>query len=121
MEGSYPIFIGEESVGTALVSREGLYYRLDCQCRLRGKEIFKIYAECENGRLLLGTPTPEGDCYRLRTRLPAKRFSGETPRFCLRQEIFIPVRPDEPFLHLKDLKNAVFAVRNGESGIIIAK
>ena len=121
MEGAYPIFFGEASVGTVSVSREGLYYRFDCRCRLQRKEIFKIYAERADGKLLLGTPIPEGDYYRLRTMLPAKRFLGDIPKFCLRQEMFVPVRPDEPFLYLKDLRYAVFAVRNGESGVVIIK
>ncbi len=127
MEGLYDIHFGGQTAGTAKVSKEGLYYRFDCQCRLAKKEIFKICIACGEDLTILGTPLPDGDTFNLRTRLPAKRFAGKTLRFFIeddqekRLENFIPVKPDEPLLQLKDLKNAVFCVRNGVRGIIIRK
>lgn len=125
MEGTYSIYSDDRDVGKVAVSREGLYYRFDCQCRLEKMEICKIVAVCGGEQIVLGTPIPEGQIFRLRTKLPVKRFSGEVPRFYILKnkkenlEKFVPVNENEPFLYLKDLKNAVFQVRNGESGIAI--
>ena len=127
MEGIYEIFCGGQAIGTAKVSRDGLYYRFECECMLKKREVCKISAICGEQTIVIGTPVPEGEVFRLRTRLPAKRFSGETPGFYItgnkeeNAEKFIPVYPDAPFSHLKDLKNAVFRIRNGVSGVVIMK
>ena len=125
MEGTYSIYSGEQCVGTVAVSREGLYYRFDCRCRLEKRELCKICVNCGEDQILLGTPIPDGQQFRLCRKLPVKCFAGETPRFTVtgngKSEIFIEVRENEPFLHLKDLKKAVFRVRNGIAGIVIRK
>jgi hypothetical protein len=127
MEGTYSIHCGGQAVGTVKVSKEGLYYRFECECRLQKREVCKISAVCGEETIAIGTPVPEGEMFKLRTRLPVKRFSGRAPRFFItgnkeeNAEEFIPVDPDAPFLHLKDLKNAVFCIQNGISGIVIKK
>lgn len=126
MEGSYSICSGEKSIGTARVSKEGLYYRFDCECRLEKKDVCKICVTCGEKCVILGTPIPNGQVFKLHTKLPIKRFTGNTPRFFITgsQEMvgeFIPIEPDKPFSHLKDLKNAVYQVREGVSGIVIRK
>jgi len=127
MEGTYSILRSGQKVGTARVSREGLYYRFDCECTLDGKEVCKIGVSCGEDEILLGTPIPEGQIFRLRSKLPVKRFSGETPYFYIlgnkkeKFEKFVPVDENKPFLYLKYLKNAVFQVRNGETGVMIRK
>lgn len=126
MEGNYHVYAGDKTVGSVAVSREGLYYRFDCRCRLENKEICKICIACGQEQILLGTLIPEGRQYRLCRKLPVKRFTGETLRFFLsgheeKSEIFIEIRENEPFARLEDLKNAVYRVRNGRTGIVIQK
>ncbi|MBQ7817277.1 MAG: hypothetical protein IJ388_00575 [Oscillospiraceae bacterium] len=126
MEGTYGIYSGENNIGKVKVSREGLYYHFACECRLEKKEVCKICVICGDERIMLGTPIPEGRVFKLHTKVPIKRFPENTPRFYITgsQEMvgeFIPIQPDKPFLHLKDLKNAVMQVRDGVSGILIRK
>ena len=127
MEGIYNICRGGDVVGSAKVSREGLYYCFECHCRLEGREICKVYAACEAENILLGTPIPEGDLFRLRKRIPIRHFAGESMRIYIgdtmeqKSENFVPVKENEPFYHLEDLENAVFQVRDGISGIMIRK
>ena len=127
MEGTYRIHSGGQAVGTVKVSREGLYYRFECECRLEKMEICKIGAVCGEEQIVLGTPIPEGQILRLRTKLPIKRFPGETPNFYIlgnrieEFKKFVPVDENKPFLYLRDLKNAVFCIQNGISGIVIKK
>ena len=122
MVGVYEIYSGDGAIGTAKVTREGLYYQFDCQCRLECNEICKIYVRCGENQTLLGTPVPENGAFVLRTRLPKKRFCGDKMEFTIDgDKAFLPVSPDEPFLHLADLKDAIFAVCNGQCGVIIKK
>ncbi len=125
MEGNYNIYAADQTVGTVAVSREGLYYRFDCQCRLGKRELCKIWVSCGKDQILLGTPIPDGQQFRLCRKLPVKCFAGGTLQFALtgnkKSEIFIEVRENEPFAYLKDLKNAVFRVQNGIAGIAIRK
>ena len=124
MEGIYDIHCGGQAVGTAKVSRGGLYYHFDCECRPDKRELFKICIFCGDDQIMLGTPIPDGKIFKLHTKLPIKRFAGKTLSFCLTgngDEMFIPVQPQAPFLYFRDLKNAVFRVQNGVSGIVIRK
>ena len=122
MVGIYDIHCGGQVVGTAQVSREGLYYRFECRCQFKKKDVCKICITCGDEEMILGTPVPENGDFVLRTRLPIKRFCGGNLEFTIvGDESFIPVSPDEPFLYLKDLTDAIFAVRNGQCGVIIKK
>lgn len=126
MDGVYNIFDGGTVIGAARVSREGLYYRFDCECRPEKRELFKICLSDENEKIILGTPIPEGHRFCLRTKLPIKRLCGQKPRFFINgrseeTEKFIPVAPDMPFLYLQELENAYFCIRDGVSGIVIRK
>ena len=127
MEGTYSIQRGGQIVGTAKISREGLYYQFDCQCQLDKKEVCKICISCGEEQTILGTPIPEGRMFKLRTKLPTKRFAGKEPSFTIisnNEEIseeFIEIKTNMPFPHLVDLKNAVYKERNGASGVVIRK
>ena len=126
MEGVYDIFDGDTVIGTASISREGLYYRFDCECRPEKRGLFKICLLDENEKIILGTPIPEGHGFCLRTKLPIKRLRGQKPRFFINRGSeetgkFIPVAPDTPFLYLQELENAYFCIRDGVSGIVIRK
>ena len=78
---------------------------------------------CGEQRIILGTPAPEDGLFVLRTRLPMKRFCGGDLRFCIdgTDQLFVPVKPDEPFLYLKKLESAGCALRNGQCGVVIKR
>ena len=42
MEGIYDVMLADETVGTVEVTKQGLYYRFDCRCRLSGTVICRI-------------------------------------------------------------------------------
>ena len=121
MTGMFDIYSGGGSIGTVKVSREGLYYVFDCQCRLQKKEICKVFVDCGEKKIALGTLVPQGDSFVLRTKLPCKHFVDSNWHFStnVNEGEFIPIQENTPFLHLKDLKNAVFQIRNGVRGIVI--
>lgn len=124
MEGTYDIYLGGAVIGQAAVSKEGLYLRFRCRCRLSGEVIYQLTVTAGDRTEKLGIPVPEGGWFVLNTRIPAKRLSSGTlviqavPRH---PELtnFIPVKPEEPFLYLSRIKDAYLAVRNGQVGIVL--
>lgn len=127
MEGEYEIRLGSENVGQAVVTQQGLYYRFDCSCKLSGTGIYKIHVSCNGHHESLGVPVPEGDRFRLVTKLAVKKLGKGQLRFQLlpkhhcRDMVFSPVYPEEPFAYLGRLREAVYAVQNGVAGVMLPK
>lgn len=125
MEGLYDIFRGSERIGKAEVTRHGLYYRFRCCCNLTGEVIYRIVVQCADATENLGIPLPCADAFVLDKRIPANRFSTETPMFFAvprhpkRRDDWIPVKPDEPFSYLDQIRNARFVIRDGTAGVVI--
>jgi hypothetical protein len=119
----YEIKLGGQTIGQARVSRQGLYYCLDCHCKLSGETMFRLVVSCDNNTEDLGLLIPERDRFVLRTRLPVKRLGEGQLRFEVRpklpqkQETFIPLSPEEPFEYLQRLENAYLQIRDGQIGI----
>lgn len=127
MEGIYDIFRGGEKIGKAEVRREGLYYRFLCCCDLTGEVMYRLTVKCGNKPENLGIPVPDGDSFRLSTRLPISRFSSDVPEFravpkhAPLGETWVPLNPEVPFDYIHRLENAVLERRNGELGILTAQ
>lgn len=125
MIGEYDIYMGKMAVGKASVERLGLYYRLDCRCRLTGEILCRLMAECDGRSVDLGILVPRGGNFGLITKVPVKHFGKGEPRFRVYPKhssgkgIFVEVYPDEPFAYLSRLKNAFLAVQNGQLGVVL--
>lgn len=123
MEGIYDVMLADEPVGTVEVTKQGLYYRFDCRCRLSGTVICRISLECDGKHESLGVLAPSGDRFCLSTKLPVKRFGKGEPRFtalpkrCADPEGFTPIYPDEPFRYLARLQDAFMVIREGQAGV----
>lgn len=127
MEGNYEIYQGEQRVGTAEVSTEGLYYNFYCRCVLSGETMCRIIVTCDGHIHSLGLPVPEGDAFVLRTRMPVKRLGQGQLQFRVIPKHtqvgghFIPISPEEPFRYLSRLENAVMQIRDGKPGIFLGE
>ena len=124
MFGLYDIYKGEEKIGKAEVSREGLYYRFRCCCDLPEGAFYRLMVSCGGKTENLGIPIPSGDSFWLSTRLPVSRFPAGEPVFralSKEQRSWIPVLPEQPFAHLSELENAVLEERGGEMGLLISE
>lgn len=125
MDGCYDIFLGGEKIGKAEVRQRGLYYQFRCWCDLTGHVICRIKVRCGAVVENLGVPIPSGDAFCLIKRLPVSRFPEAKPHFFLEpkhppvEEIWVAVKPDEPFGYLKEIKNAVLEIRDGVMGLRI--
>ena len=125
MDGTYEIMLGGESVGQAVVRRQGLYYRLSCRCDLSGEVIYRITVTCGGKSESLGIPVPKNGEFYLDTRLAASRLGEGEPKFAAvprRPDLggmFVPISPEEPFRYLHRLENAFLARKDGQLGIVI--
>jgi hypothetical protein len=125
MDGTYEIMLGGESVGQAVVRRQGLYYRFSCRCDLSGEVIYRITVTCGGKSESLGIPVPKNGEFYLDTRLAASRLGEGEPKFAAvprRPDLggmFVPISPEEPFRYLHRLENAFLARKDGQLGIVI--
>lgn len=125
MEGNYEILMGSKEIGTAKVTRQGLYYGFDCRCDLSGEVICRLTVTCGTKTHNLGIPVPEGGAFKLRTRLPVKQLGEGKLQFQAQpnhrsvEGQFVPISPEEPFSYLSRLQDAFLEVREGVPGVVI--
>lgn len=125
MEGTYPIDLGGETIGQAVVTRDKLYLCISCRCRLSGEVIYKVIARCGDHQEDLGILAPQNGAFCLQRRLPVKRLAGGSlsfsavPRHPKLEGNFVPLSPETPFSYLTKLENAYLARQNGQIGIVI--
>lgn len=122
----YGVFFGEQSVGRAQVTRQGLYYQVVCRCNLSGEVMYRLEVSCGQKRVNLGILVPEETGFGLNTRFPVSRVGeGELafrilPRHdALQGRKFVPITPEEPFSYLERLKDSFLEIQNGKKGICI--
>lgn len=112
-------------MGTAVVTKEGLYYRFSCRCRCPGEPMRRILLICAGEQLDLGVCIPVDGQFGLEKRIPCKYLGEGMPEFRLvpkyqrLQERFVPVYPEEPFSYMAKLKDAYLQIRDGQMGIVI--
>lgn len=119
----YDIMMDGISVGQATVEKEGLYYCFACTCIPQKEGVHRIHVcDGENVRDL-GICVPDGNVFRLSTRIPVKYFCDGNWSFVLsdtpRIEKVVPVKEDEPFSYLEQLNTARLQNTNGQPEIIL--
>ena len=125
MVGKHEIYLGNEVIGQASVSRQGLYYHIVCKCSLTGKVVYRVVASWTDRVENLGILVPSDGVFMLSSRVPAKRVGeGQVtfqilPKHEKIQENFIPIRAEEPFAYLSALENAYLRVSGGAVGMVI--
>ncbi len=118
----YPIYLGEEEIGFAKVSKEGLYYRIQCTSHLTSGEPIRITAEAEHS-VDLGLCVPNGHHSGLEIRIPMKKLGEGNLHFYIRTqqekaaEVWFLISPEEPFPYIAKLKYAYMVSRKGKRGI----
>ncbi len=82
----YPVQHDGRKIGTAFVTRQGLYYRIGCQCEENTESPPRIALQCGNRTVKLGLCVPIEGGFGIRTRIPVKRVGEEEMRFFVEQE-----------------------------------
>ena len=117
--------MGDKTIGTAAVGREGLYYRIRCRCDLSGETVCRVLVRCGSREESLGILVPQDGSFGLETRIPVKKVGEGKLSFSLAPKhrsvegIFVPLSPEEPFRYIAMLKKAYLAKRDGRIGLII--
>ena len=123
MVGNYVLAQG---TGYVTVTKEGLYYRFSCRCKLTGDVMHRLVVTTDAGNGDLGVCVPMEGKFGVERKVPSKRF-GANPQFQLlpkherMQGRFVPIYPEEPFAYMSKLKNAFLATQNGQVGIVISE
>lgn len=131
MEEYYAVSLGSQTVGKVQVLRQGLYCRFICRCALSGDVVCRLKVVCGGKEENLGVVVPMDGGFGLDTRIPAKRIGQGSMEFYLAPKgiapvervkpagQFVPIYPEEPFAYIARLKQAFFAIQNGQAGVII--
>lgn len=121
MQWNSEVFWDRQPVGTACVTREGLYYRFRCECRFPDKRGYRLRVCCGSKTLDLGLCVPEGNLFTLSKRIPIKQVGDGEMSFQAMRNIqkasFSPVEENLPFSGIPILQYARLAVNNGQVGI----
>jgi len=108
--------------GETEVERRGLYYQINCCCRLPEGRIYRLYA----GGTCLGVLVPEDGKFRLRTRRSVKELAGQIGDYQIRADgqeniadaSFYQLLPGQPVECLQRLEEARFCIRDGIAGLV---
>jgi hypothetical protein len=119
MDKSLDITLNGQRVGKCQVKVEGLYCVFRCHCKFPTDGVYRIRLRTEKGNIRLGIPVPTDNEYVLHTKLPLRRLPAQI--FTLeaylkgdnKEEIIIPLRPGEPFAHIRQLPHCILVRRNG--------
>ena len=123
MFGLYDIYKGNEKIGKAEVSREGLYYRFRCCCNLTGERMHRLTVTCGAKTENLGIPIPNGEEFWLSVRIPVSKFPQAEPIFRAvpkENTVWVPVFEDMPFPYISELSSGVLSEKEGEMGVLIS-
>lgn len=125
MEGKYPVLDGNEVIGWVIVSRQGLYYCIQCRCTMIRKEVYKLQAVMEGQVHHVGVLIPVGEKFGLDTKIPVKKMNQKISGFIVvcdndtLKDLFVPVSSEKAFPDLTYLKEARFQRRGNEIGVVI--
>ena len=119
--GEYAVLFGSERIGTATVTKQGLFYCITCKCRISGSVPVRVRVIGER-EVDLGLCVPMGEAFGLKATIPIKSVgSGDLTFFAAAkhraaQELMI-VSADEPFRYIARLKDAYLVKRENGVGI----
>ena len=122
----YRLCLGCDEIGTVDIQKNGLYYRVNCRCRLSGHIVYCLVATSDTGKVNLGILVPENGFFCLRTSLPVKKLSVQNLKFTVEpkhlqeDQLFVPIRAEEPFLYLERLHNAYLRTKGMQTGVVFA-
>ena len=125
----YQIFHNDSVVGFAQMTREGLFYRICCTCKITEEGIHRIKICDGENQVDLGICVPKDDRFVLTSRVPVRALGGESPAFQLvkqrknepetEEKTVIPVESGKPFPLIEQLENAFFMTTDGNPAIVI--
>ena len=117
----YEIMCNRESVGSAQVEKEGLYYKFLCTCLPPNEGVHRITVSDGETVRDLGICVPKGGKFTLTARVPIKYLKGNKLTFTLTSPNGADNSIDtgEAFAQLEKLEAARLQITNGQPEIVI--
>ena len=122
----YEVTLAGKPTGKAQVEKQGLYYHVVCRCRLSGDVMYRLECSAGEKKTNLGILVPMDAGFGLDTRFPVSRVGEGALRFVLlprhdemQEHTFVPIRPEEPFRYLEQLKDAFLETQAGQKGAVL--
>lgn len=122
MQVTKRILMDGQTVGTASITRKGLYLHILCRCNFPDKKIRRIRMCVENEVFDLGVCVPEENWFVIHKAIPLKRIGqGEISFhvFRINDSTFFSFAALDQFNAICKLQNTCLSVKNGEAGIMI--
>lgn len=124
MVGNWKVYKAGVPSGHCKVTKEGLYYRFSCKCNLNEKDICRLIVQIGDYQKNLGVLVPSYGIFSVESRVSVRDFPAGNPEFRIessKAELFVPLRPEEPFSYIAKLQDAYLARQNGQIGITIKR
>lgn len=123
MEKVYDVGFMQQKAGQVTLKKEGLYWRIFCRLENLEKGYYRL--NVNNGSCVfdLGLCVPVSNGFGMNTTVPIKRIGEEGLTFFLesgksgKQELFVPIRAEEPFAYLQRLEKAYLDRKDGILGL----
>lgn len=123
MEKVYDVGFMQQKAGQVTLKKEGLYWRIFCRLENLEKGYYRL--SVNNGCCVfdLGLCVPVSNGFGMNTTVPIKRIGEEGLTFFLesgksgKQELFVPIRAEEPFAYLQRLEKAYLDRKDGILGL----
>ncbi len=120
MQKEYPITAEGQSIGTAYITAQGLYYEVRCICKMQSG-VLHIEADCGNRRENIGICVPKDGKMVINTKIAQKKLNGLIG-FTVRsrtRDAWVPLNTEKPISFLYRITDARFAVRSGTPGLLV--
>lgn len=124
---TYEITYENQNVGSAVVVAEGLYLRIECQCTMPKRDLYRIFAKDDNVMIDLGICVPVGQHYSLVKRIPQKQFPGKTVKFYVNKNEMqhdltrLTVDESQPFAYIDRLDSARVEIFDNKLCMVMAE
>lgn len=121
---TYQISNGEQIIGVAQVSQEGLYYKIFCRCKLPMNGIHRVYVSNNGVERDLGICVPNGEEFILEKKVPIKHIGQGELKFLAGKKSGkervnkVPICRDKPFGAMKAIRRGRFAIYDGNFYIV---
>ena len=117
----YPIYDGQTQVGEAEVSKEGMYWRIECCCVPLSGKPEKILLHTQVHTIQLGLCVPETNGMRILKCIPNRQLLGEDFTFVIdhKKEDAVRFVEGQSFADIHRLRDARLEMRDGNYFVVI--
>lgn len=123
----YSVFFNNTDIGIASVTKEGLYYLIDCRCKIVKEGIYRLIASNGENNIDIGVLAPKESCFEIHRKISIKRLGAGKFTFSVvvkgenlpQPGCFVPFETGKPFTRLQDIDRARFVCMEGIPGLFI--